>query len=141
MVALICFMAVGCNFNSSTINQESDKAEGEKVANSLYSLLSEDKYAEAEKMFGEEFFAVASKEKLSSIFTKTREVLGKFKGNKLVDWKAQETSGSVSKTEYKLVYEVEYEKDKATETLLLLKKDDGPVKIIGYHVNSDAFLK
>lgn len=92
-------------------------------------------------MFGEEFFAVVSKEKLSPLFTKTREVLGKFKGNKLVDWEAKETSGSINKTEYKLVYEVEYEKDKAIETLLLLKKDDGPVKIIGYHVNSDAFLK
>lgn len=42
-IAVICFIIVGCNFSSSTINQESDKAEGEKVANSLYGLLSEDK--------------------------------------------------------------------------------------------------
>lgn len=69
-IAVICFMIVGCNFSSSTINQESDKAEGEKVANSLYGLLIEDKYGEVEEMFGEEFFAVVSKEKLSPLFTK-----------------------------------------------------------------------
>jgi hypothetical protein len=142
IVALVCFLAVGCNFNTSMINQDSDKADGEKAANALYSALSEDKFDEAEKLFGEETFEVATKEQLLDLFVKTRDNLGKFQGNKLVDWQAQETSGSVDKTEYKMVYEVTYEKYIATETFLLLKKgDDGPVKIVGYHVDSPGFLK
>ncbi|PZR18881.1 MAG: hypothetical protein DI539_16035 [Flavobacterium psychrophilum] len=142
VIALVCFLVAGCQFNTSMMNQNEDKVDGEKVANTLYSLLSEDKFAEAEKLFGEETFTVATKEQLRDLFAKTRTYLGKFKGNKLVDWKSQETSGSVDKTEYKMVYEVTYEKYAATETFLLLKKgDDGPVKIIGYHVDSPGFLK
>jgi hypothetical protein len=141
IVALVCFVAIGCKFNSSMLNQESDKADGEKVTNELYSLLSEDKFAEAEKLFGEEFFGVTSKEDLLLIFTKTRDALGKFKSNKLADWKTEEISGTDSRTDYKMVYEVEYEKGKATETFLLRKKDDASPKIIGYHVDSPAFLK
>lgn len=142
IVAIVCFLVAGCQFKSSMLNQEEDKADGEKVANAFYSLLSEDKFTEAEKLFGEEFFAVTTKEQLKQIFEKTRGALGKFKSNKLVDWKAEEISGSVEKTDYKMVYEVEYENDKATETFLLLKKgENGPVKIIGWHVESPAFLK
>lgn len=142
IVALLCFFAVGCNFSSSMLNQEEDKADAEKVANALYSLLSEDKFAESEKLFGEEFFQVSTKEQLTKIFEKTNGTLGRFKSNKLVDWATEEVSGSVNKTEYRLVYEVEYEKYKALETFVLLKKGkDGLVKIIGYHVKSPGFLE
>lgn len=138
----MCFVVTACQFNTSMTNQNQDKVDGEKVANALYSLVSEDKFEETGKLFGEEFFAVATKEQLLEILNKTKVNLGKFEGNKLIDWSTKEISGSVDKTEYKMVYEVRYEKYTATETFLLLKKgDDGPIKIIGYHVDSPGFLK
>jgi hypothetical protein len=122
-------------------NQESDRADGDKVSNALYSLLSEDKFDETDRLFGEEFFKITSKEQLRAIFEKTRSALGKFKGNKLGEWETVETSGSVNRTDYVMKYEVEYEKGMALETVRLMKKGDGPVKIVGYHVNSDALMK
>jgi len=137
---LTLILVTSCNLTGTQINQLSDKEDGEKIANNLFSALRDNNYKSAERLFGKEFFSATPKDSLYIIFRKTREHLGEFKGNKLIDWRTNEISGTINKTEYLLVYEVEYDKHKSSETISMLKKgDNGPIKIIGYHVQSNGF--
>ena len=141
LIAFLCILTASCQFKSSMLNQDEDKADAIQVIDDLYRLVDAKQYTEAQKLFGEEFFTVTPKEKLTDIFENSREKLGYFKSNVLSDWATEEISGSVNKTDYRLVFDTGYEKNNARETFTLLKKENGPIKIIGYRVESPAFLE
>ncbi|WP_447635421.1 DUF4019 domain-containing protein [Flavobacterium microcysteis] len=128
-----------CTINGTNQNEESEKIEAEKTAEQLYDYISKKDFLSTEKLFSEKFYAVSSKENLHDILEKTNKVLGNYERRELLDWKTSRTIGTNPKSEYLLIYEVKYQKFKAKETITLLK-EDGIIKIIGYHVNSDGFL-
>lgn len=135
----LCWLTA-CTFNSTYLNEESEKAKAEKVTDSLYGFVSEQNYIAAEKLFSDIFFAVTNPEGLLKIFTKTNEVLGNYKSKKLIEWKTRRIEGSTPLTEYQLVYEIIYQKYKAIETIKLQESPSG-IKIVTYNINSDGFLK
>lgn len=141
LVAFSLTMA-GCTFNATSINQSEDKEAAEEIANEFYGYMSENKHEEAYKLFSHRFLAVTPKDSLLMMFKRTKEILGDFKGNELQSWESKEVSGTDSRTEYVLVYDIKYSKHKAIETISLLKEgDEGDIKILGYNVQSDGFLK
>lgn len=137
---VIVFLAVSCTFNATYRRQLSDKQDAEKVANALYGHIIDSAYSEADHLFHENFFQVTPKDSLHNIYRKTKQNLGTFKSNKLIEWDTKQTVGTKEKTEYVLVYKVGYSKFEATETIVLLKDEisDG-IKIIRYHIDSPGF--
>jgi phenylpyruvate tautomerase PptA (4-oxalocrotonate tautomerase family) len=131
---------VSCQFNGTNYNEESAKADAEKVTEVLYTDIAKKDFKEAETLFSDQFFKVTRKEDLQKIFTTVSEKLGAYKSRKLVNWQTTATVGTNSSTTYVLVYEVEYENYKATEKIALTKEKDS-IKILGYNVNSDGFFK
>jgi len=138
----LCILASGCTVNATSSGQMEDKQAAEDLANDLYSALSENNYPAAEKLFGEKFFAVTPKDSLRMMFTRTRETLGEFESNTLVNSETRDIMGTNSHTDYVVVYNIEYSKHKAVETITMLKEDgEEKPKIVGYNVQSDGFLK
>ncbi len=86
------------------------------------------------------FFNVTNRDGLETIFKKTAETLGNYKYKKLIDWKTNRVEGSNAGADYLLIYEVTYDKYKAQETIRLIKEGSS-IRIIGYNINSDGFLK
>ncbi|MEL1245596.1 hypothetical protein AAEO56_15080 [Flavobacterium sp. DGU11] len=137
-----CLFLAGCRFNATRTGQLSDKSDGDAVANKLFSALSDHDYSRADKLFGEEFFKATPLDSLHHIFDMTTKKLGGFKSNKLLDWNTSEISGTDERTEYLFVYEVEYEKYSAKETIRMLKKaDEDDIKILRYDIDSQGFIK
>lgn len=137
---LVAATVISCNLNATYHGQNEDKKDAEDIANALYGHIIDSNYVEAHKLFSKKFFEATPKDSLNKIFLMTRKHLGSFKNNKLIDWKTQHVVGTDPKTEYVVAYEVEYSNHIAMETISMLKEKDS-VKIIGYHVNSNGFLK
>jgi len=138
----IAFVLAACNFNATYTNDEEDKKEAEKIINDFYNAVIAEDYATADAFFSPKFFAASPKDSLHRIFDRTKQNLGEFKSNKLLEWNTREIKGTDKKTEYVLVYEVEYSKHKATETISMLKEgEETTAKIVGYNINSPGFLK
>lgn len=56
-----------------------------------------------------------------------------------MDWKTTRTIGEGEKLDCLLIYEVQYEKYLAKETLRLVKEGSG-MRIIAYNIHSEGFL-
>jgi len=130
---------VSCQFNGTNINEESKKVEAEKVAEILYTDIAKQDFKKAETLFGDKFFEVTTREDLQKMFIMLNEKLGNYKSRKLANWQTTSTVGTNPATNYVLVYAVEYDKFSAEEKIILSKVDDD-IKILGYNVNSKAFL-
>ncbi|KGO93050.1 hypothetical protein [Flavobacterium subsaxonicum] len=130
---------VSCQFNGTNVNEESKKGEAEKVAEVLYTDIAKQDFKKAEMLFGDKFFEVTTREDLQKMFTMLNEKLGNYKSRKLANWQTTSTVGTNPATNYVLVYTVEYDKFSAEEKIILSKVDDD-IKILGYNVNSKAFL-
>jgi len=129
-----------CNFNSTYLNEESEKEQAEKVISQFHSEIVKKKFDDAETLFSKEFVKTTGSKKLLSVFLRTDSILGNFNSSKLVDWKTQRVVGSNPSTHYLLVFESKYKKFNAIETFSLIREND-TVKILGYNVNSDGFFK
>jgi len=140
LLMFISLLLFSCKYNATYENDEIEKKEAEAVTEKLYKDLKGKDYLDAEKYFSSKFFQATSKEDLVGIFTKTNEKLGDFKSKNLIDWKTHKIVGSNPSSEYLLLYEIEYQKYPARETIRLIKEKDS-IRIIGYNVNSEGFLK
>ena len=139
MISLL-IINVSCAFNGSYENEESEKKDAEKVADDFYEHIKNKEYTFVAPLFSEQFFKVVSKQQLLDIILKTNNVLGNYKSKKIINWKTQRVVGSNPSNLYILIYEVEYEKYKATETMKLIKNGNR-IEIYNYHIDSEGFLK
>lgn len=139
IVIVVSFLCVECSFNSTYVDEASEKIKAEKITEKLYSYISKKDYKNAEKLFSESFFKVTNRQMLNDIFIKTNSDLGEYKTKKLIDWKTKRIVGNSPSSEYLLIYDVSYKSFKAKETINLLKEGQ-EIKIIGYNVNSEGFL-
>jgi len=140
LMALSCLLLVNCRLNGTTINEEYIKEDAVKVSDKLYGYIEKDNYTEADKLFSAQFFKVINKGSLHVFLKKNKELLGGFKSRVLSDWGSRNVVGTNPATECKLVYTSGYTKYNAVETISLIK-EGGEMKIVGYHVDSDAYLK
>lgn len=128
-------LLVSCSFNQTFSNRESDKDEAQKVSEKFYWELqygsNQDKMYE---LFSDKFFEVTSREKLNQLNLDTQNHSGIIKQNDLVKWETLVVKGSDSKSEYLLIYNVTRESGMTEETFSMLK-EDGIIKIVGYHIN------
>ncbi|MDR6158667.1 hypothetical protein QF023_002183 [Chryseobacterium sp. SLBN-27] len=91
-------------------------------------------------MFGEKFFEVTDKEKLTELLNVTGQI-GSVQEYNLAHWETLVVKGSNPKSEYFFVYDVQRGTEKTQETFRLEKDDSGMIKIVGYHVNQDLLNK
>ena len=140
IVIVASFFYTECSFNGTYVDEASEKIKAEKITEKLYSYISKKDYKRAEKLFSESFFKVTNRQILNNIFIKTNSDLGEYKTKKLIDCKTKRVVGNSPSSEYLLVYDVSYELFKAKETINLLKEGQ-EIKIIGYNVNSEGFLR
>jgi len=140
---LILFSAVlmSCHFNSSRINSEKDKSDGELVTKEFYKSIKLREYEEASKLFSEDFFKVATKDKLMELLVKTNEKLGDLDSVSLDSWDTRVIEGTDAASEYSFTFKNRYDRFEATETIRLKGDKDGIIRIINYHINSEGFLQ
>lgn len=139
-IALVVLACSGCQFTQS--NSFDDRDAAEKIANRFYDEISKKDYFAADTLFAREFLITTPTDSINKLFTRTNEILGEFKSNKLKDWSTRSVSGSINQTEYLLTYDVEYSKYKAVETFRMIKASDSETpRILHYHVASDGFFK
>ena len=138
---ILLLLFYSCNFNSTYLNREEDKKDAEKVANKYYDLIKAKNFEGTYGLFGDEFWKVTSKEKLKELFIATQEKLGKLDTTKLDHWETRIVKGTDPSSEYVLYYLNKYQKYPAEETLRLLKNEQGEIKILAFHINSDGFMK
>lgn len=141
IIIFISFLTA-CNFSANVKNENSlqDKNDAESIAGKLYLYTSRKNYESILKLLSRDFYNVASKEQFLEFLKAKEEKLGEYKEFTLLDWKTTNNKGTNSKTEYILLYKVVYSKYQSEEKISLIKENN-EVKILGYNVNSEGFLK
>lgn len=130
-----------CHFSNKYQNRESDLKDAEKVTAKLLVNIKESDFNKATELFGEEFYKVTSKEDLINIFESTETKLGELKNTELADWNSMVSEGAIEQGVYNLNYNAEFEKDTAKLKITLTKNENGEIKLVGYNIQSQAFLK
>lgn len=130
---------IACTFTSTSTNNEKDKDAAEKVAKKLFELLKNKNYDAADTLFSDSMWVVSTKEKLKKLFVYSDNKLGDMRSDSLADWNTRITSGTTNSAEYQLIYKNHYQKGIA-DINIVLTQEKGKIKILGYHINSDAFL-
>lgn len=137
----IILVVGGCKFQTTRINQEKDKKEAEVITDQFHELIKKEDYQTSLNLFSDSVFSSLEKEKVLEAFIATTEKLGLLKETKLSKWETIVTSGKKSSSEYYLVYKNRHEKYEAIESINLRKERNGSIKIIGYDIKSEGFIK
>jgi hypothetical protein len=132
-------MLVSCRFNSSYINREEDKRDGEKAIAEFYELLKNQDYKGTYGLFDKRFFEVTDTQKLNEIYYISYEKLGSVESYNIEKWETEAIVGANPKTNYAFLLNVKRSNYVSLETVTLLKEKDG-LNIVGYHVNSDGLF-
>lgn len=140
LTLIIPILATSCHYSNKYQNRESDKQDAEKVTTELFGYLKNSDFEKATKLFGDEFFKVTSKEDLMKIFESTRNKLGELKSTELADWNTMVSEGAIEQGIYNLNYNGEFENDSAKLKFTLIKNENGKIKVVGYNIQSNAFL-
>lgn len=140
LTLIIPILATSCHYSNKYQNRESDKQDAEKVTTELFGYLKNSDFEKATKLFDDEFFKVTSKEDLMKIFESTRNKLGGLKSTELADWNTMVSEGAIEQGIYNLNYNGEFENDSAKLKFTLIKNENGKIKVVGYNIQSNAFL-
>lgn len=137
----VSLILISCNFNQFYKDRESDKEDAEKVTQKFYwELRYGGNQENIYKLFGEKFFEVTDRDKLTELLNVTGQI-GPVQEYNLAHWETLVVKGSNPKSEYFFVYYVQRGTEKTQETFRLEKDDSGMIKIVGYHVNQDLLNK
>ena len=94
---------VSCHVNSSYINRENDKNDGEKIVAQLYDLLKNKDYVSTYSIFDKRFFQVTDTQKLHEMYEVAYEKLGTIEGYTIENWKTEAIVGTDSRTNYQFL--------------------------------------
>ncbi|WP_286920699.1 hypothetical protein [Flavobacterium sp. UBA4197] len=139
---LLVSVLTSCNFSANVKNDNElqDKQDAESVAGLLYLYTSRKEYKSVLNLMSTDFYKVASKDQFLEFLNAKEKKLGEYKDLTLLDWKTTSLKGTDSKTEYLLTYKVVYSNYTAEEKISMIKENN-KVKISGYNVNSEGFIK
>jgi hypothetical protein len=131
-----------CTYNVNAISKNNieDKEDAEKITNALYESIQNEDLEKAHVYFSKRFLEVTNKDELDSIIIKTNNQLGKIIKVELMEWKTEVKKGTSPVSDYALTYKIGREKYESEE-LIILQKENGEIKILGYRVNSEGFIK
>lgn len=135
--SLVLFLFIGCNFNKTYQNRESDRQDAEKITNEFYSLLNNHRIEKAFELFSNKFFQVTSKEKLKDMIDWTNANGGKVKKISLSNWQTLVNEGDTPIYDYSLTYYIERDSIN-TQEIFSLQKEYDTIKIVGYKINLDV---
>jgi hypothetical protein len=138
---LIGTLLTACHFTASRINREKDKKAAEELVGIFFENEQQNRPEANLQLFSKQFYKATSPQKLSQIFTKRNQLLGKLQRIELAAWETKVVSGTDPSSQYVLQYKNKYEKGDATETFSLLRDENDAIRINGYRLNSDAFLR
>lgn len=132
----------GCQFNSKRINDESDIANAELITNEFYKKVKSQNYTGIQSTLHSELLKETSSEEFIDLLKKFKAILGNLKKVKKVKSSSEVMVGTNPQAMFQLVFENQYDDFIATETITLKGETlSGGIRIIGYHVNSEAFLE
>jgi len=140
LILIIPILVTSCHFSNKYQNRESDRQDAEKVTTELFGFIKQSDFEKATEFFSDEFYKVTSKEDLMKIFKSTENKLGGLKSTELSDWNTMVSEGAIEQGVYNLNYDSEFEKDNAKLKLTLIKNENGEIKVVGYNIQSNAFL-
>tara|TARA_R110002033_G_C3791101_1_gene230317 strand:- start:244 stop:684 length:441 start_codon:yes stop_codon:yes gene_type:complete len=140
LILIIPILVTSCHFSNKYQNRESDRQDAENVTAELFGYIKESDFEKASELFGDEFYKVTSKDDLIEIFKSTETKLGVLKRTELADWNSMVSEGAIEQGVYNLNYNGEFEKDKAKLKITLTKNENGVIKVVGYNIQSNAFL-
>ena len=138
---ILPILFASCHYSNKYENREEDKIVAEKVTNELFEFIKKSDFDNAIKLFDKKFLEVTSESELRKIFDLTEKKLGKLKNTKLIECKTMVSEGAIETGTYLLSYESEFEKETGELNISLTKNENGGIKILGYKVNSKAFLE
>lgn len=141
LLLLTPLLLSACNFSSTYLNREEDKADAESVANTYFNFIEGQNFSATYPLFSKKFWAVVTKDKIQQIMQATEKKLGKLENTALSHWETRIIKGTNPSSEYLLEYTNHYHNADAKETLRLLKDDDGKIRIVYYNIQSDGFFK
>jgi len=136
ILLLFCLtLIVSCSFNQTFTNRESDKDDAQKITQKLYwELLYGSNKDKIYELFSDKFFEVTDKDKLDELILSAQQESGVIKEYNLEHWETLVVKGSNASSQYLLTYDVVRESGTTKETFSMLK-EDGIIKIVGYHIN------
>lgn len=98
LLSILTIVFAGCNFNTTSTNNEYDRKDAEKITNKFYHYLDMNDFKKAETLFSEKFFEVTDRDQLQKIFEKTVEDCGTLTNFELQDWNTLVVKGSNPKS-------------------------------------------
>jgi hypothetical protein len=141
LMLILPILFASCHYSNKYENREEDKVVAEKVTRELFEYIKKSDFDNASKLFDKKFLEVTSEIELKKIFDLTELKLGKLKTTKLTECKTMVSEGAIETGTYLLSYECEFENEIGELNISLTKNKDGKIKILGYKLNSKAFLE
>lgn len=133
MLSICCVSLFSCSMVEG-------KGEAEKVAESLFNERMQNGWNGTKKYYSSLFWKSTTEENWTNIQNLVSKAMGKPKSYSLNTWNIQSkvNTNEVSGTFVTLVYDIEYEKGKGTETLLIHKPlTEDIYSILGHNFNSE----
>ena len=141
LAGALVFGLTACHLNSSRTNDEQDKIVANEYMVDYFSNQQLGRNEANMRLFSPRFWQVTSREKMTNIFQKRDELLGRLQDTSLETWNTKVISGTDPSSEYQVLYKNKYAKGDAIETFTLVREANDSLKIIYYNISSDAFLR
>ena len=139
LALLITLVLSSCNFNSQYINRVEDKKVAEEITDQFYNYIKNENFDATLNLFGDKFWEVTTEDQMLKIFTLTKEKLGLLNEINLDQWETRRVEGTNPSASYLFVFKNQYSNYEATETIRLMKDENGEIKIVAYNINSMGF--
>lgn len=125
-----------CYFNTSLINEESERKKGEKITNAFYEYVkNQDLDGSIKPYFSKELLAITPIDQLDSLFLLINNKSRNYISKELEEWSTKRQKGIHESWQCKLTYSVKYEKGNSKEFFELIKENDS-IKILNYNFRS-----
>ena len=123
----------GCNLNTKIHNDEFDKMEAEKITSAFYGGAVTNDYSKIDTLFSPIQYTKQKRDSLGIFIKDIHDQFGTIVTWNLVDWQTIDVKGTDSKTEYVLIYNVEFSSKSVIETFIM-RKEDGKVRIFDLRI-------
>jgi uncharacterized protein DUF4019 len=134
--SLLLFVAAGCGFTEA-------RQMGEELAEQYFATAQQGDTASVLAMYDDEFYKATPETKWREMYAHIRAKLGKPQTHTLANWNVNSMTGTWGSGQYvTLVYQVQYEAAKGTETIgVFIPSSSGRAGIRSHNFNSDALLQ
>ncbi len=133
LTPLVVISLTGCNLNTTVHNDEFDKMEAEKITSAFYRGVVTNDYSKIDTLFSPTQYKNQKRDSLGIFIGDIHKQFGTIVTWSLADWKTVDVKGTDAKTEYALVYNVEFSSKNVAETFIM-RKEEGKVRIVDLQI-------